>query len=404
MVPGGSETNDVIACDVPIRIDPFKTVDIVVTQSQCHGLGLAFGDPAALGAVLWWPHQMGAPTMQRLRLELLDEAGAVLDALQRDVGLRIISAENDENGHRLFRVNNEKLLIRGGGYAEDLFLRFSKERFRAEVNHARNLGLNTIRMEGKFPDDAFFDTLSGLGMLAMPGICCCDAWQNWDLWPQENDIISFDSVKTQLLRLRQQPSVAAFLLSSDLLPPASVEKSYRSAAAEAHWPNPIIAAAASGESTLNGESTGVKMLGPYAWVPPSYWNDPVAKEDYGGAVGFSTEISPGGAPLTLESWLRTAGGSDAWCPADGGPMSDAWNFHCGNQHGVFRSLNYFVPPLESRYGGDFTASEVVPSPLEADGDVRCALAGSKGNGLVSFLRKSQLMAYVSSLRFKFSLP
>jgi len=39
----------------------------------------------------------------------------------------------------------------------------------------------------------------------------------------------------------------------------------------------------------------------------NYWSDPVALQLYGGPSGFSTEISPGGAPLTLESWLRTAG-------------------------------------------------------------------------------------------------
>lgn len=107
------------------------------------------------------------------------------------------------------------------------------------------------------------------------------------------------------------------------------------------------------------------MLGPYAWVgvpflsamyhvslfpnneqvPPNYWTDPVALSEYGGAVGFSTEISPGGSPLTLDSWLETTAGNGAWCPAEGA-YSDTFDFHCGNQHGVFRSLNYFVPPLE----------------------------------------------------------
>ena len=105
--------------------------------------------------------------------------------------------------------------------------------------------------------------------------------------------------------------------------------------------------------------------GPLSLPPPPPPVLPFGRS-YGGPNGFSTEISPGGAPLTLGSWLKAAGhegtdtddgaggeggGSAAWCPADGGPFSDAWTFHCGSQHGIFRNLSHFVPPLDARYTG-----------------------------------------------------
>jgi exo-1,4-beta-D-glucosaminidase len=137
-----------------------------------------------------------------------------------------------------------------------------------------------------------------------------------------------------------------------------VERAYRAAAAEAHWPNPLISAAAAGTSSVTNESTGVKMLGPYAWVAPSYWRAPEALASYGGASGFAAEISPGGSPLTLKSWRKTAAGDAAWCGAAGGSESPVWDYHCGNQHGVLKSLGgvIFNAPLEARYGGATAAA------------------------------------------------
>src|SRR5690348_17693765 len=42
-------------------------------------------------------------------------------------------------------------------------------------------------------------------------------------------------------------------------------------------------------TTVTGPS-GLKMNGPYDWVPPNYW---LLDTKNGGAFGFATEISPG---------------------------------------------------------------------------------------------------------------
>ena len=60
---------------------------------------------------------------------------------------------------------------------------------------------------------------------------------------------------------------------------------------EEHWPNPKHSSAADKPTEITGLS-GMKMLGPYEYVPPNYWMEDTS---HGGAFGFATEISPGPA-------------------------------------------------------------------------------------------------------------
>jgi len=122
---------------------------------------------------------------------------------------------------------------------------------------------------------------------------------------------------------------------------------YSDIVAEERWPNPTLSSAADVVSTLSGPS-GVKMSGPYSWVPPNYWLTDAGK--FGGAWGFLTEGGPGEAPMTLSSWQRTT--NDTW------PLTEpTWSFHCGNPKGVFHDLRFFTPPLEARYGAVTSVSD-----------------------------------------------
>lgn len=79
-------------------------------------------------------------------------------------------------------------------------------------------------------------------------------------------------------------------------------------------------------SSLTGVS-GVKMAGPYGWVPPEMWYTDTNWEGTGSAFGFATEISPGAAPLTLDSMKKTVAKDSLWNP-NSGPTED-WDYHCG---------------------------------------------------------------------------
>lgn len=75
----------------------------------------------------------------------------------------------DQSSYRLFRINNQPILIKGAGWAPDLFLRENATRVRSEMQYVKDMNLNTIRMEGKMPIEPFFEIADEMGLLLMPG-------------------------------------------------------------------------------------------------------------------------------------------------------------------------------------------------------------------------------------------
>ncbi len=286
---------------------------------------------------LWWPAQYGEPVLQRLELEAA-VAGSVSDRAQAQFGIREFSSEMTPAGHLLFKVNGRKILIRGAGWTSEMMLRSSPEREEAEVRLVKDMGLNTIRLEGKLEDDSFFDITDREGVLVMPGWCCCDHWEKWQNWQDKDLPIATASLRDQILRLRGRASVFVWLNGSDNPPPAKVEKAYLDVERELGVPNPVVSSATEKKAELSGES-GVKMRGPYEWVPPLYW---YTDTKLGGPHGFATEIGPGPAPPPLESLELFLPQDELW------PIDATWNYHCGG--GPFKDLSVFTAALDARYG------------------------------------------------------
>ena len=91
---------------------------------------------------------------------------------QADVtfGIREVTSEFTGAGHRLFKINGKRVLIRGAAWAPDLLLRWSEKKVDADLAYVRHMGLNTIRLEGKMDRSEFFDKTDRLGILVMPGL------------------------------------------------------------------------------------------------------------------------------------------------------------------------------------------------------------------------------------------
>ena len=267
---------------------------------------------------LWWPAQMGTPHLYNLRLDFVvgrqtsDWAGTAF-------GIREVRSQLDDKKRLFFTVNGRRILIRGGGWSSDMMMRADARRHEDELRYVLDMGLNTVRLEGKIENEHFFDYADRRGILIMAGWCCCDHWEKWDKWKAEDRTIAAESQRDQLYRLRRHPSVFVWLNASDIPPPAPVEKQYLDVAAAVRWPNPTISSAAQKKSELTGDS-GVKMLGPYEWVPPHYWLEDTKK---GGAYGFNTETSPGPAVPPVESLRKMLPPDKLW------PINEYWNFHAG---------------------------------------------------------------------------
>ena len=322
-----------------VPADSELSISISVDQSACLKV---------LSPNLWWPWQMGSQTLHLLNLSFtLVSSNVSSDSLVTTFGIRTATSSLDINGNRLFLFNTLPFLVRGGGWSPDLFQRVDDTRLASTIALTRDLGVNAIRFEGKMEPDELFDLMDSIGIVGLPGWCCCDAWQHWPNWKDEQYTIAAKSMLSQALRLRKFASILGFLISSDELPPQDVEQLYLDALNKTQWFKfaTTISAASKAVSKITG-STGVKMSGPYSWVPPSYWLEDNGTYAAGGAFGFLTEGGPGETPLTLESLLAIVPqNSSTWPPTP----SNSWN-KAGNPLGNFAFLDRFNTPLKSRYG------------------------------------------------------
>lgn len=290
---------------------------------------------------LWWPNGMGQPVLHPLVLSF-SIAGRISDSSRQMFGMDEITASKNAQGSEQFYVNGQKVFVRGGGWTPDMLLRDGPAKWTNDFKYARLLGLNTIRLEGKLSDDAFFDLADHYGILVMAGWCCCDHWEEWPRWKNDEGLISTASLHDQIQRLRGHASVLVWLNGSDNPPPSQVEQAYLDVEHALDWPKPILSSASGKPAQFSGAS-GVKMTGPYSYVPPVYW---LADPAHGGARGFNTETSPGAAIPPTASLERFIPADHLWTSK--GPNDPYWLFHAGS--GNFTTLNRYLKPLEARYG------------------------------------------------------
>ncbi len=280
---------------------------------------------------------MGEPNLYTAKFSV-ETGNQVSDRTDVTFGIREVTSEITDKGHRLFKINGKRVLIRGAAWAPDLLLRWSEKKLDADLAYVKHMGLNTIRLEAKMDRDQFFDKTDRLGLLVMPGWTCCDAWERWKNWTDETKKIAAASLVDQITRLRTHASVFVWLNASDGPPPADIETMYLGILKDLRWPNPSVSSAAADSTTVTGKS-GVKMTGPYEYVPPMYW---LVDTEAGGAWGYNTETSPGPAIPPKESLQRFIPKEHLW------PIDEYWNYHAGG--GRFTTVNVFTEGLNRRYG------------------------------------------------------
>ena len=325
-----------------VELGPNEQKDVSFDPARVSQLNLAHPQ-------LWWPAQMGKPELYPLKLDF-ETDGTISDSGETKFGIREITSELNSNGKRIFSVNGKKILIRGGGWASDMMLRENSQRLRDEFDYVQDMGLNTIRLEGKLETKEFFDLADERGILLMAGWCCCDHWERWGEWTSEDHKIAEQSLRDQIYRLRSHPSLLVWLNGSDNPPPPDVEQAYLKVEKDLLWPNPVISSATGKPTTVTGDS-GVKMSGPYEYVAPAYWMQDSLGANHpqncnpggcGGGYGFNTETSPGPAVPPIES-IKTMLPKEHWWPID-----DWWHYHAGG--GEFKDIHVFTDALNARYG------------------------------------------------------
>jgi len=337
----------------PVELAAGEFKEVLVTPEQVPQLTI--NNPR-----LWWPAQMGKPELYDLALSF-EADGKVSDSAKMRFGIREITSESIDQAGRvfkpegeplinykkrmLFKVNGKPILIRGGGWSSNMFMQADPRRFEQEIAYTQDMGLNTIRLEGKIETDDFFDIADRMGMLVMAGWCCCDHWEHWDKWKPEDHTVAEHSQRDQIKRLRSHPSLLLWMNGSDYPPPAEVEKMYIGVLNKCRWPNPYVSSATGKVAEFTGIS-GVKMTGPYEYIAPRYWFE---DKERGGAWGFNTETSMGPAVPPIESLRRMIPKEHLW------PIDEYWNFHAGGNE--FKDIKRFTNALNTRYGEAHSAEE-----------------------------------------------
>jgi exo-1,4-beta-D-glucosaminidase len=290
---------------------------------------------------IWWPWQYGLPELNRIELSVIRD-NAESNTIVENFGIRQITSRLIDNHSRVFIVNGKRIMLRGAAWSPDIFQRRSKERQEQEIRLYRDMNMNIVRSEGKLEDDNFYALCDKYGLLVMTGWMCCGAWQYPENWDAAKRQVAMQSDSSVMYWLRNKPSVMVWLNGSDMPPrDTSVERDYLNIEAALKWPNPIISTADASKSKVSGFS-GVKMAGPYEWVPPIYWETDSTRK-YGGATwSFATEISPGPSIPPYESLIK-------FIRKDSLNYNSAdWNYHCGTM--TFGNTHVFNDALVGRYG------------------------------------------------------
>jgi exo-1,4-beta-D-glucosaminidase len=326
-----------------VELAPNETKDITFAPEK-------FSQLVVSNPHLWWPAQMGTPSLYSLDMAFKVN-GAISDKSDSEFGIREITSDFNSVGGRAFHINGKNILIRGGGWTPDMMLRENSERLHDEFRYVEDMGLNTVRLEGKLESEEFYQIADQRGILVMAGWCCCDFWERWPKWQPQDFEIAKQSLRDQIYRLRSHPSLVMWLNGSDNPPPPDVEQMYLDIEKELFWANPVVSSATGKRTSVTGDS-GAKMSGPYEYVAPSYWQVDTPEGQpgrklcnpggCGGAYGFNTETSMGPAVPPIESIRAMVGKDHLW------PIDDVWNYHAGG--GEFKTINVFSEALANRYG------------------------------------------------------
>jgi exo-1,4-beta-D-glucosaminidase len=279
---------------------------------------------------LWWPYTLGQPNLYDLRLEFR-QFGSQTDVNTLRFGIRTITQHRDSDqkfpelgkgGSFYIQVNGKDFLIRGAAYTPDLLFADDPARDAATMRYVKDLGLNMIRLEGKFPGDRIVEMADEMGIPLMYGWMCCNQWEKWAQWDDEDNRVAQESLRSQIIALRQHPSVFIWSNASDGLPPSAVRATYRGILSDLHWQNAVVDTVSSLATDANGDRIwdGIQMAGPYSWRPPSYW----FSGRYAATAGATAEQGDNENIPPLASLKKFIPADKLW------PFNDTWWFHAGS--------------------------------------------------------------------------
>ncbi len=308
-----------------------------------------FPELAVTNPDLWWPYTMGTPALYDLQLEFVRNE-TLSDSSHIRFGIRKITPlrDNDESfpdigkgGNFYLQVNGRDFLVRGGDYTPDLLFRYDPQREGGILRYAKDLGINFLRWESKISSEHIVELADEEGIPLMFGWMCCNQWEKWNQWSEEDRRVAPESLRSQILMLRPHASVFVWANGSDGLPPEAIRKEYHQILSELHWQNATVDTVSSFARGPNGDQMwdGIRMEGPYCWRPPIYW----FSGKYPATFGSNVEQGDNEHIPTLESLKKFIPADKLW------PINETWFMHAGAWGGN-STLSNIRLAVNQRYG------------------------------------------------------
>ncbi|MGC8846154.1 MAG: glycosyl hydrolase 2 galactose-binding domain-containing protein, partial [Candidatus Hydrogenedens sp.] len=271
---------------------------------------------------IWWPAPLGEQNLYILSMEAITQ-GKVSDTAQTRFGIRDIRTELNEEDWRVYYVNGEKILIRGGAWmTSDMLLRLTRTRYEALIRYAKEAGLNMLRSEGFSirETNIFYDLCDEYGVMVTQQI--------FGRTILEEDL-AIQCVEDMMLRIRNHPSLVHFLGHDETFPSEKLDTAYQELIARhrihrTYQPHSGTFVTTTRRST-GGTRTGTRELWTYAG-PSHYY-----LRTHDGAWGFAQSGGIGGIIASPTSLREMLPADQLWPALD----TEAWSFHTVIQGGSY---------------------------------------------------------------------
>ncbi len=187
---------------------------------------------------LWWPNGYGTQHLYDIKVEFVGNTGIILDKEDLKIGVREIQTSwNSTSKSRAIHVNGQPIFITGGNWIiSDAMLRFSKERYDAEVRFHRDMNLNLIRIWGGALTERpeFYEACDKYGMLVFQDFWfsgdCNGRWkdpkkaedqQTRRKYPDDHSLV-VSSLIDQIKMIRNHASLAIYCGGNEITPPDDI--------------------------------------------------------------------------------------------------------------------------------------------------------------------------------------
>ena len=310
-----------------------KMVSVPVTLAAGTTTEVALPEHPLLHPKLWWPNGYGEQAMYHSKL-VFEGSGSISDTESLDFGVRQLTTSwNTVTRSRQLEVNGQKIFIKGGNWiVSDELLRFSPERYDAEIRFHRDMNLNLIRVWGGALTERpeFYAACDRYGMLVFQDFWnsgdCNGRWEDpkkkEDQWtrrkyPDDHGLF-IASAADQVKMLRNHPSLAFWCGGNEITPPEDIFTVMKDSLM------PLLDGTRYFIDYSNSDSMSLNMLGgngdgPYGIQPLStFWG----KRTF----PFNSEVGSVGTG-DYESLERFLPEADLVPPSYPGKPDPVWDYH-----------------------------------------------------------------------------